>query len=213
MPASPVPTPRRHRGRVTRSLCVLAVAAVVLAAPACSSDDDKDASPSTTEAGAASSTTAAGGGEGADDLPELTEVEQEFADAILESFGEGSEIFTGADNECLATRWVHVIGEERITESGITAEEFAQDGPGGLELDEAAGEQMVEAMEQCGSSIDAIYEGFARDSETNELDPEMLACMQETAPVAEFRAAMVTSFTGDDDAALIAVGKKWEACS
>jgi hypothetical protein len=41
----------------------------------------------------------------------------------------------------------------------------------------------------------------------------MLACMQETAPVAEFRAAMVTSFTGDDDAALIAVGKKWEACS
>ena len=63
------------------------------------------------------------------------------------------------------------------------------------------------------SSIDAIYEGFARDSETNELDPEMLACMQETAPVAEFRAAMVTSFTGDDDAALIAVGKKWEACS
>ena len=79
--------------------------------------------------------------------------------------------------------------------------------------DQAAGEQMVEAMEQCGSSIDAIYEGFARDSETNELDPEMLACMQETAPVAEFRAAMVTSFTGDDDAALIAVGKKWEACS
>ena len=45
MPASSVPAPRRHRGRVSHSLSVLAVAAVVLAAPACSSDDHKDASP------------------------------------------------------------------------------------------------------------------------------------------------------------------------
>ena len=222
MPASSVPAPRRHRGRVSHSLSVLAVAAVVLAAPACSSDDDKDASPSTTEAGEASSTTeagsggsttAAGGGEGADDLPELTEVEQAFADAIVESFGEGSELFSGADNECLATRWVHVIGEERITEAGITADEFAQDGPGALELDEATGEQMVDAMEQCGTSIDAIYESFAIDPDTSEVDPDVLACMEETAPVAEYRAAMAMSFTGDGDAALAAVGKKWEACS
>lgn len=206
MLTSPVSTPCPRRGRVTSALSAVAVSVVLLGSVACSSDDDDAASTSTTEA--ASATTTAEG-----ELPELTAFEQKYADAVLDTFEEGSELFSGADNECLSVRWVDVIGEARLKESGITTEDFAQQGPGALNLDQAVGEQMVEAMELCGSSLAEEYESFAVDEETGKVDAEVLACMKATAPLSEYRAAMASSFTGDNDAALAAVGKKWEACS
>ncbi len=194
-----------------RFLLVAVTVVSLLASTACSSDDkdDSKASSGSSTTQAASESTEVEGESG--ELPKLTEVEQQFADAVEESMKD-TTFFTG-NGDCLATRWVHTIGEERIKESGITAEDFAQDGPGKLELDRATAEKMVDAMEACGVSMEELYEGFASDPISGESDPEQLACMKENAPVSEFREAMILSFTGDQDEALIAIGKKWEACA
>lgn len=200
------PTPRG----LGRFLLAMVTVVSLLAATSCSSDDKDDS-----KASSGSSTTQASSGsteaEGSGELPKLTEVEQEFADAVEESMKDTT--FFSGNGECLATRWVHTIGEDRIKESGITAEDFAQDGPGKLKLDRATAEKMVDAMETCGVSMEELYEGFAADPISGESDPEQLACMKENAPVSEFREAMILSFTGDEDEALIAIGKKWEACA
>lgn len=202
MPAHPVPVPRPRRGAAARALAVVVVAVLVLGAAACSSDDDETSS--STSGGDTTTTTEA--------LPELTDTEQEFADALLAQLEAEAGIFSGGDNECLAARWVAAVGGDRLTEAGILPEQFALSGPTSLELDDATAEEMVAAMETCGATMEKLYRAFAMDEETKEVDEDVLACMEEAAPVAEFRAAMVASFTGDGDAALEAVGKKWEAC-
>ncbi len=202
MSATPVPVPRRRRGPAARALAVVAVVVLVLGASACSSDDDETSS--STTGGDTTTTTEA--------LPELTDTEQTFADALLAQLESEAGIFSGGDNRCLAVRWVDAVGGDRLTEAGLLPEQFALSGPTSMELDEATAEAMVAAMETCGVTMEKLYRAFAMDEETKEIDEEVLACMEEAAPVSEFRAAMVASFAGDGDAAMEAVGKKWEAC-
>lgn len=237
MPTPSAPSrPHRRRRLGSGVLALLATSALLLGATACSDDDEGGAVTTTTEdpagdtagngEGDGSSTTTDGtpepdgddttttAGGDAGPLPELTAEEQPYADAVLADFtGEGNEFLAGADNECLATRWVHAIGGEALVASGMTPEDFADDGPAELGIDRATAEEMVDVMELCGAGLDLFYEGFATGFDPDgEVDEELLACLKEAAPVALLRDAMVTSFMGDDDEGMDALDEKWQSC-
>jgi hypothetical protein len=156
-------------------------------------------------------------------MPELSEVEQTYADAVVDSFeaddGDHGAFFPDADVECMAVRWVALIGEDALVAGGMSPEDFGNDGPAEMGIDRATAEGMVRIMEGCGADLAVFYEAFAAgytgsdDEDPGDAAADLLECMREAVPVAELREAMITSFMGDDDAGMDAIGDRWLDCA
>lgn len=208
-------------------------AGLLLGAVGCS-DDDEPAVTTTTTAGDAApdgdeSTDPAGGdttsttsddGTGSTittvdpaSLPELDEVEQPFADALVADFEDSGGFIPGADTVCLSTHWVDIIGGDAFAASGITPEQFADEGPPAVGIDQATAETMVDAMEECGAGMDRLYEAFATGFDGNaQVDPDVLSCLRDEVPESMLRDAMIATFVGDDADAMDLIEAQWEAC-
>ncbi len=230
MPIAPRPSSPSHAWR-RRALGLVAVAALTLGGAACSDDDggDEKATPTTeadsggtsdgdtsdgsttTEAGADPTTPAPETDPDLGPLPELDEVEQPYADALLAD-EDVTSVFGEVDQECTAVRWVDLIGAERFEASGMTPETFVDEGPGELELDEETATQMVAILEGCGGAMDRVYAGMV-ESFGGETDDEMLACMKEAVSEDELRAFFVASFQGVDEGLFEELGTRWESCT
>lgn len=228
--------PPRH---IVHALAASIVA--ILALGGCAGDDDgepaaptmdlTEVDPGASEATATtrsdgSSSTTAPADDGPIDLgpmPELSEVEQTYADAVVDSFeaddGDHGAFFPDADVECMAVRWVALIGEDALVAGGMSPEDFGNDGPAEMGIDRATAEGMVRIMEGCGADLAVFYEAFAAgytgsdDEDPGDAAAELLECMREAVPVADLREAMITSFMGDDDAGMDAIGDRWLDCA
>lgn len=190
----------------------------------CSSDDGSDgANDGTTSsqlAGESNEESDAGEGgsttvfERTEPLPTLTEREQEFADVVRQSMEQGeAAIVAGADYECLSAHWIHIIGEDALTTSGVTPEEFASQGPPVVGIDRSTAEEMVDAMGSCGAGVDRFYEewavAFGADPSS---DGGVVNCMKEQVPVDDFRGAMVDTFVGEDASGMKDLQARFEPC-
>lgn len=225
----PKPTDRRPTSRLLRrsTTAILLVAALVLGVAAGCSDDDDSATTTTTSASAPAGadgdtgSTEDDGSSSSDpgaadvELPELTDVEQTYADAVTDSVeGRSTPILPGADNDCLAVVWVDVIGGDALEASGLTPEQFAAQGPVSMGLDRSTAEAMVDAMGMCGAGPEQFYEewaaaiGFQPDT-----DAEAMKCMEEAVSVDDFRDALVATFMGEESDGMTDVQARFEACA
>lgn len=208
--------PRLLRRRATALVLAAALAAGVGAG--CSDDDDSSSTSSTT-------TAAVSDGDGTAEetpspttepveLPELTEAEQRYADAVIERAGTERPMLPGADNRCLAVVWVDVIGGERLEASGLSPEEFAAQGPPGLGLDRATAEEMVDAMGQCGAGAEQFYDEWSAvvGLQTGS-DRAALACVQEAVSVDDFREALISTFVGGESGVMDGLQERLEECA
>ena len=232
----PEPTDRSTARLLRRRTTSLAlVVALVLGAAAGCSDDDEGSGPTSTTASTSDGTGSTGDeptgdGEPSDDgesstssapeevdveLPELTDVEQTYADAVMESVGaDATPILPGADNDCLAVVWVDAIGGDALEGSGLTPEEFAAQGPVGVGLDRSTAEEMVDAMDQCGAGPEKFYEEWAAAIGLQPgTDAEAMKCMEEAVSVDDFRDALVATFMGEESDGLNDVQARFEECA
>jgi hypothetical protein len=237
--------PARQPRHVVRALAASIVA--ILALSGCAGDDEGEPAAPTMEltevnpgagdetarsrsddssSSSSSSTTTAPPDDGPIDLgpmPELSDVEQTYADAVVDSFeaedGDHGAFFPDADVECMAVRWVALIGEDALVAGGMSPEGFGNDGPAEMGIDRATAEEMVRILEGCGGDLEVFYEAFAAgytgsdDEDPGDAAAELLECMREAVPVADLREAMITSFMGDDDAGMDAIGDRWLDCA
>lgn len=207
-------------------MALLASASLVLVVVAgCSSDDGSDAATQDTttstvgegssgepDDGAEAPTTTAF--ERTEPLPDLTEREQEFADTVLRNMDEDeATIVPGADNECLATHWIHIIGEEALDSSGVSPEDFAAQGPPAVGIDRGTAEVMIDAMGDCGAGVDRFYEQWATAFGAHPgADGEVIDCMKVQVTVEDFRSALVDTFVGEDTGRMGDLQARFETC-
>ena len=126
----------------------------------------------------------------------------------------GTAILPGADNECLAIRWVDVIGGEALVDSGLSPEEFAEQGPPAVGIDRPTAGAMVDSMGQCGASLEEFYEQwetsiFGVDAGS---DPEVTECLKDAVDMEDFRSAMVETFMGEETDQMDDLQARFEAC-
>lgn len=234
-PLSPSPVVRRRRRPA--ALAGAVAVGLLLGAVGCSDGDDDEPALTTTTVGEATSdggggatdptgddtTSPTDGGAGSTttvvavdpaSLPELDDVEQPFADALVADFADSGGFIAGADTVCLSTHWVDLIGAEAFTASGLSPEEFADDGPPAVGIDRATAEAMVDVMDECGAGPDRLYEAFATGFDGNaQVNPDVLSCLRDEVPEDMLREAMVATFLGDDEGAMNAIEAQWEACT
>lgn len=124
--------------------------------------------------------TACGGSNGGG----LSAEEQEYSDAIVESFqtDDPNEItLTEEQAECVAPKWIKVIGVERLESAGLEPADLSADGSAdvdkfGLDMDEAKtlfnsfGECKVDLQEKF---IEALGEGDEVECFKDEIDDDL----------------------------------------
>jgi hypothetical protein len=108
--------------------------------------------------------------------------EQEYVDAAMESFDEEDLPFEEDEAECFAARFVDVVGVEAFEAADIEPEDFGDEdfdpAEAGLELDEAQGRGIGDALQQCGVSMaDLFISGVEEDG--GEVSDDLRACLEE----------------------------------
>ena len=162
-----------------RTRVVLAVGALALAATACGDDDDSD------------------GGD-------VSEEEQPYVDALIESAAEdeGEDVeLNEAQAECLAPKWVSILGADRLEEAGISPDELADDDDldfSELGLAESDGEALYDALGECDVDFrETFIAGMTEDSDVSDEDRE---CLDEELDDDLLRRMLVTAFVDGEDA-------------
>lgn len=197
-------TPLRHRTR--RALGVGSIALVVtlsLGLGACGSNDSKDADKGTTTTarGDAPGTTANGATTIADaptDVPTLSGKEKEYADALISTYDAKNDApFTKAHIDCLAKRWVPIIGVERFQAKGIEPADLAKTGSdmSDLKLDTPTATKMVDAMSRCNVDLKNLILAALTTTAT----AKQKACIDAAISTEDLKAFMVASFQGKSD--------------
>ena len=183
------------------ALASVAVACVLVAG--CSSESDGGASKDTTKkttttttAGIDTSTTRA-----AIDPGEIEGGEQAYVDAMILMI-RGSAGLSDADAEsaaeCLAPRWVKIIGVDGFAKAGLTPDDFQELG-GGLEtlgLDRDQATAMAAGFKACdidlrGYSIEQIAADPA-------VTPEMKACLEDAITEEAVEESLIANLIGEE---------------
>ncbi|QXC61885.1 hypothetical protein KSP35_03380 [Aquihabitans sp. G128] len=202
-----------------RLLAGLALAALLATgAAACSSDGSDGAAKTTTtkpdKAATASTTTVDGDTEttttiGSDDSGPSTTVaddgdrsRQAYVDAFTESFDSSGEILSKDKSECVADKFIDVIGFDKITDAGLTPQQFAagngDDFPKSLGIDEDKAGELYDQFEACDVNLaDTFIKAFSTEGQA--IDAKTEACLRKAVTDEALRASFIASFLGDDD--------------
>ncbi|MET0326968.1 MAG: hypothetical protein ABW219_17265 [Ilumatobacteraceae bacterium] len=157
-----------------RIAAVLAVAVAVAVLGACGGDDDD-------------------GGDGPDAAA------QRYVDSLIAGFTAGEDEapqLTPAQAECVAPRWIDVVGTTRLTDAGVAPEDLGVGGNGelaelGLSGDE--GNELYDAFADCGVDLEqAFIEGIAM---SGGLPDDVVDCLDEQFGDDTLRRIMVTTIT------------------
>ena len=143
---------------------------------------------------------ACGDDDGGDDV---SEEERPYVDALIadaaEDEGDDMEL-NEAQAECLAPRWVSILGVERLEAAGIDPDELADDDLdfSELGLSESDGEAMFDALEECDVDIrESFLAGMTEESDMSDDDRQ---CLDEALDDDLLRRLLVTTFVEGDDA-------------
>ena len=159
---------------------VLVIGALALALGACGDDDD-------------------GGSE-------VSEAEQPYVDALIESAAEESDDeddefdLDEEQAECVAPAWVGIIGADRLEEAGVEPDELPEDDFdfSTLGLTQEDGEAMYDALGECGVEVrDAFIAGLAEDESLSDEDRQ---CVDEAFDEDLLRRIIVTGFVEGEEA-------------
>lgn len=177
------------------------------AKPGAPDDDDEANGTITTTTGPTSTTTEATttteGGERPDPAldavgPEtLSPVERDYATALQAAMADEPTTPEAFDTECLAEVWVGSIGEEQLRTSGLDADEFAHEGPLGIDLDRETARTMHRRSIRCGFTAEVVA-------------AELLGCPDTVFDDEEFEALMIATFTGDVDDDVVDLALRFE---
>lgn len=190
--------------RLGHRLLALSAAALLLGAAVAGCSDDKDDSAGRTTTTAASGTTASGDSGDATttsaanpdpSVPAVGAAERPYVEALVATYRESdAEIYSKKQIECLAARWVPIIGVDRFEERGITPKDL-QDNSGDmsdLAIDESTARKMVDAMGACG--IDLV--GTVITGVMGMATPEQKECVRKAIDPDAVKEALVASLQG-----------------
>lgn len=184
------------------------------AATATSSDDDTtegtdasdpDASGSEPEAGA--TTVPAPPSE----IPELDGLEAEYADAMVSTYDpERDQPFQPEHVQCLANRWVPIVGIERFQAAGLEPGDLTSLGAdmSSLDLDEATATALVDAMPMCNVDIEQLVLAPILSSAT----PEQRECISGVLTADDIRQTIINGFLGIEEEAVDAAFDEAAQC-
>ena len=130
---------------------------------------------------------------------DLTEEEQEYVDAALESFDPAEEApMTEDDARCIATSMVESLGVDRLEEMGLTPESFSEEGDlpeVAVQPDEA--EELVDGITGCIDIRDLFLAGL---NESGSLSAEAEECLAEAFDEDLVKRTMVVVLSEGGDA-------------
>lgn len=134
---------------------------------------------------------------GRDDPPTGDETEAEYAAALVASFeGDADEVFTQADVECIAPKWVSAIGVEAFQAAGITPADIAdrESGLDDIVIDASTAEQIVDSIPECGLDLMALF----IDGQPARIkdDPAKVACIEAAVTTDQVRASLIDEIRG-----------------
>ena len=218
-----MPAPRSHR---SRTLTALAVSLLLAAGTVgCSSDSDGAPGTSTTTTEAPDDTTTAPDDDGAtttapeddgdptttvpdedgDDEPsvsidDVSDEERPYVEAVVETLS-GAPVFGMRDTACLAIGFVQAVGVDRITEAGLSPEEFSETGladfPDELEADEDLANAVYDVYEDCEVDLRAAFKDTAAAS-ADPLTPDQESCIDDLLSDDRIRESFVAESLGRD---------------
>lgn len=127
--------------------------------------------------------------------------EQDYLDAFAGDIlsGEGRELFTADQAQCLARRFLDEIGLDRLQAAGIAPEEFNIDGALGQQLgvDATEADQLYDEIGACGVDLkEALLSSIASGGE--DVTPEERACLDAAITDDDIRRSFIADFTGED---------------
>jgi hypothetical protein len=121
---------------------------------------------------------------------------QAYVDAMLAGLATMGGSVSRDQAECIAPKWVEIIGVAGFAKAGIAPEDFAKTG-GGLEqlhLDAKTAGKMADVFETCGMNLkDMTIEAQASGAE---LPDSVVACIREALTDEGARAGFIASLTG-----------------
>lgn len=128
---------------------------------------------------------------------------QDYVDALVAEFEEdgGDQIFESGQVECLAERFVDVVGIDELQAAGVSPDEFAEgDGsefPAELGVDEDKANELYDQFAACEIDLrELLTKVFT--SEGNEITAEQQACLDKVFTDENLRATVVADFLGDE---------------
>jgi len=129
--------------------------------------------------------------------PTGDETEADYAAALIASFeGDPDEVFTQADVECIAPKWVAAIGVETFQAAGVTPADI-ESGDAGLQdvaLDRTIAEGIVDAIPECGLDLMELFiDGLPSRVKD---DPAKVACVEAAVTPDQVRTALVDEISG-----------------
>lgn len=125
-----------------------------------------------------------------------------YVDAMTESMIADEDFpATRKDAECLATKFVDIIGGDRLRAAGVTPEEFADDTMdfSDVGITESQANKMYDAFDACNFDLRELM--MSEMAEDDDLTPAATACMDQVLTEENLRKLMVRTMVGGEDAA------------
>lgn len=148
-------------------------------------------------------TTTTGGGVTTTTDGEPSSDPQDYIDALVANFegDAGEEVFEPGQVECLAERFVDVVGIDELQAAGVSPDEFAEgDGsefPPELGVDEDKANELYDQFAACEIDLRELLTKLFT-SEGNEITAEQQACLDKVFTDENLRASFVADFLGED---------------
>lgn len=200
------------RTSTSRSLLATVLSAVLFLAACGASGSDDAASSTTTDGGDATTTT--GGDDDptptptTEDTPDTTEGggepgdRQAYLDAFVMDFDDEDEpIFEQGQVDCLAEKYLDVIGLDNLVEAGVTPEEYGEgdDFPEELGLDEDTANELYDQFGECDIDIKEIFVDLFSGFSPEPLTDEQKACIDDTLTEDRLRESFVADLLDLED--------------
>lgn len=138
------------------------------------------------------------GGGGGDAGDELSDADQEYVDAAMETYDSETDPFTEDEARCVAESVVRPLGADRLQELGVTPDDFRGDTealPDGLDDDEA--NEVVDGIDGCINLSDLFMQELTADQSLSE---ESTKCLRDAFDDDFVRRIVVTMLTEGEDA-------------
>lgn len=138
-----------------------------------------------------------------DDEVEVSGDGQPFVDAMVDAMmAEEDMPFSEDQARCVAARTVDTIGVDRLTEAGVTPDQFGSSGDNSMDFSELGlteddANEIFDNFGKCDINFrELMLESMAADSEVT---PEMKGCMEAVLTDENLRRLMVATFMSGDE--------------
>jgi hypothetical protein len=139
-----------------------------------------------------------------DDGGEVSEEAQPYVDAFVDSAANAEEDelqLSSEQAECFGTRFVEIVGVDRLEDAGVTPDDFGDDSDmdfSELGLTEDEGGEIYDAFGEC--DVDIRQEFLASLGADEELSDEDRECVADAFDEDLLRRILVTTFVEGEDA-------------